>query len=104
MADYGFNTLAVHAGAQGQPQPLDEVRHGVDHGDLDVGRGQPAGEGPGRVGPGIAGAEDDDAVLHVRIPSVRLLSGPERESGPIPDRNRMWRGSRAAPARRTEAV
>lgn len=29
-------------------------------------------KGPGHVGPGIAGAEDDDAVLHVLLLSVRL--------------------------------
>ncbi len=57
-----------------QPQPLDEVRLSVDHGDLGVRRGQPAGQVPGHVGPGIAGAEDDDAVLHVLLLSVRLLS------------------------------
>jgi hypothetical protein len=57
-----------------QPQPLDEVRLGVDHGDLGVGRGQPAGQGPGHVGPGVAGAEDDDAVLHEVLLSVRSLS------------------------------
>ncbi len=56
-----------------QPQPLDEVRLGVDDGDPGVRRGQPAGQVPGRVGPGIARAEDDDVVLHVLLLSVRLL-------------------------------
>lgn len=56
-----------------QPQPLDEVRLGVDHGDLGVRRGQPTGQGPGHVGPGIAGTEDDDAVLHELLLSARLL-------------------------------
>ena len=47
-----------------QPHPLDEVRFGVDDGDLDVVRGEPTGQVSGREGPGVSGAEDDDAVLH----------------------------------------
>lgn len=54
-----------------QPQPLDEVRLGVDHSDVGIRRGQSTGQGPGHVGPGIAGADDDDAVLHVSLLSVR---------------------------------
>ncbi|GLY85538.1 hypothetical protein Airi02_034670 [Actinoallomurus iriomotensis] len=70
-----LRSLDLPAGRQlVQPQPLDEVRHGVDHGDLGVRRGQPAGQRPGHVGPGIAGAEDDDAMLH-DAPVGSLASG-----------------------------
>lgn len=68
-----FRCLDLPAGRELVPsQPLMEVRHGVDHGDLGVRRG--AGEIPGDEGSGVAGAEDDDAVLHVSLLSVRLLS------------------------------
>ena len=57
-----------------QPHPLHEVRLGVDHGDLGVLRGQSAGQVPGRESPGVAGAEDDDAVLQWVAPSPIFLS------------------------------
>lgn len=44
--------------------PLDEDRLGVDDGDLGVGGREAAGEAPGGEGPGVTGAEDEDAVLH----------------------------------------
>ena len=34
------------------------------HGESLARRGQPAGQGSGHVGPGVTGAEDDDAMLH----------------------------------------
>ncbi|CAM5681721.1 hypothetical protein SGLAM104S_10685 [Streptomyces glaucescens] len=40
---------------------------------ISVSAGDSAGQVPGHVGPGVSGAEDDDAVLHVRLLSVRWL-------------------------------
>ena len=53
--------------------PLDEVGLGVDDGDLRVGGVEAAGQAPGREGPGVAGAEDDDAVLHDPAPVSSLV-------------------------------
>ncbi len=50
------------------PDALDEVGLGVDEGDGDVFAAQPLGEPPRGDGSGVSGAEDDDAVLHVRAP------------------------------------
>jgi len=68
-----------------QLQPLDEVRLGVDHGDLDVRPGQPTGQVPSHVRPGITSPENDDAVLHLLLLSARLSRLVERDSASIAD-------------------
>ncbi|GAB3806922.1 hypothetical protein GCM10027605_36010 [Micromonospora zhanjiangensis] len=50
------------------PDPLHEVGFGVDEGDGDVRAVQSSGEATGGEGSGVTGAEDDDAVRHVRAP------------------------------------
>lgn len=86
-----------------EPHPLDEVGHGVDDGDLDVGGGEPAGQVSGGEGPGVSGAEYDDAVLHGVAPVVlacplnetarRLLTGGESDA--------RHRAGRVSPRRQT---
>ncbi len=68
-----------------EPHPLDEVGHGVDDGDLGVGGGEPTGQVPGGEGPGVSGAEYDDAVLHDGAP-VSFAVPLERDGAPIADR------------------
>ncbi len=68
--------------------PLDELRVGVDEGDLGVGGVQPPGEASCRGGSGVSGPENDDAVLHGFAP-VWLVSLPEPGSGAKPDRSWM---------------
>ncbi len=64
--------LEVLAGRQlVHPDALDEVGLGVDEGDGDVLAVQPPGEAAGGDGSGVAGSEDDDAVLHFRAPVSR---------------------------------
>jgi hypothetical protein len=65
---------------------FDEVGVGVDDGDQDVPPVEPAGEAAGGVGAGVAGAEDDDAVLH--DPLLSVGSRPEPDGAAIPDRFR----------------
>ncbi|MGO1259784.1 MAG: hypothetical protein ACTMII_12595 [Brachybacterium sp.] len=51
-----------------QAHPLDEVRRGVDEGDLRVHGAETAREHAGGDGAGVAGAEDEDAVRHGEPP------------------------------------
>ncbi|WUK75034.1 hypothetical protein OG876_12095 [Kribbella sp. NBC_00359] len=61
--------LEVLAGRQlVHADPLHEIGFGVDEGDGDLLAVQPLGEPPGGDRSGVAGSEDDDAVLHIRTP------------------------------------
>jgi hypothetical protein len=56
------------------PDALDEVGLGVDEGDGDVLAVQSLGDAPGGGGSGVAGSEDDDAVLHGVAPVMTAVS------------------------------
>jgi hypothetical protein len=77
------------------PDAFDEVGLGVDEGDGDVCVVQPLGEAPGGDGSGVAGSEDDDAVLHFLLLSARSDACPcsvtplEPGSPRFPDSNGM---------------
>ncbi len=77
------------------PDPLDEVGLGVDEGDGDVFTVQPPGEAAGGDGSGVAGSEDDDAVLHFRTPvssGIRPLNRAARRflTGTRCEARHMW--------------
>ncbi len=65
-----------------QPDALDEVGLPVDEGDGDVVTVQAPGEATGRDGPGVSGAEDDDAVLHCSCSCLRGSALVFRGSAP----------------------
>lgn len=63
-----------------QPDAFHEVGFGVDEGEGDVLAAQPPGEASGGDGSGVAGSEDDDAVLHVLLLSrASIRAFPVRE-------------------------
>jgi hypothetical protein len=52
-----------------------EFWQGIDSNDLGVRWGQLSGEVPGHEGPGIAGSEDDYAVVHLSLSFNSLALG-----------------------------